>query len=186
MPRRTGSTLGNSRGSANRRGNTGGIRKTTRTRQPPHRYGQPQAHNTDSPATEETATLESESDLPHINANTNILQNGSEQPSSRYSPSTTESLQSEIPAFQNHPQPSPETSVQEQDGITLEDMPALLQAHEEYIVNQVVQRLDQNNRQVRESPLQPHESPLHRPRAPQPTNPTIARIAQLENQLAEL
>lgn len=65
-------------------------------------------------------------------------------------------------------------------------MDALLRAHEEDIVNQVVQRLHQNNRQAVEPLLQPREQQLHQPRLPLPANPTMAGIALLEDQLAEL
>ena len=188
MPHRTGPTCGNAqaRTSANRRGNSDGIRKTTRNRQAPNRYGQPNTADRTSPTTDETVTQENEDGESEASEYGNQAPAAHEPSSSQYKPQTTESLLSEIPVIQSRPETPSGRHHLAPESITLDDMRELLRAHEEDIVNQVVQQLRPTHTPaISASPNLIQSSPNH-PR--QPWQETVAQlwISELQNELAQL
>ena len=185
MPRRRGSGQASSRATATQRGNSGGIRKNTRTRQPPHRYGQnPESEATPS-RSEETVTLESETE-PFEDSEYGIPSRNQQSDVPTHSIPDSMSLHSETPVLTSEPilhhQSSPPTA----EAISLQDMCELLRSHEEDVVNQVVRRLQPQVSSPtfnREHNYQPVPDP---PRQELQTDPTLLRIAELEAQLSQL
>ena len=185
MPRRRGSGQGSSRGTASQRGNSGGIRKNTRTRQAPHRYGQNPENQATPSRSEETVTLESESEpidgseygTPSRNQQSDVPAHSTPGSASQHSETSALSSEPILPH-----QSSPPTA----ESISLQDMRELLRSHEEDIVNQVVRRLQPQvsspafNRQHNYYPVP------EPPRREQHTDPTLLRIAELEAQLSQL
>jgi len=188
MTRRGGSTRGNRRVTANRRGNTGGIRKTTQNRQAPHRYGQQRPDEVNRQATEETVTRESESEQTEGSGFSNSEPSNPQHPSSQPQPhSSTGYLLSEIRVFPYpHNAPAESPSRQARETISLEDMRELLQAHEDDIVNQVVERLRPTHKQPNLATASNAQQLDPQARQPGAVNPTLLRISELENELINL
>ena len=181
MPRRRGSSRGSSQVAISRRGNTGGIRKTTRSRQAPHRYGQSQEEQASTPVTEDTVTLESESKQAEptdfINSDPINLQPSS--PAYAGNTPVSPSLHSAISS-----PPHPQDTRMEPN--SLEDMRELLRSHEEDIVNQVVRRPRPHNAETHSSPPHNRQAAPELPQEQPRYDPTQARIVQLETELADL
>ena len=70
--------------------------------------------------------------------------------------------------------------------ISLEDMRELLRSHEEDIVNQVVHRLRPHNAETHPSPTHNTHAAPELPQEQPRSDPTQARIVQLETELAAL
>lgn len=189
MPSRRGTARRGNSTPANRRGGRGVIRKNTRSRQAPSRYGHTTASEPRQPDIDDRNTPSSESDnieasdpeysqsssthtLPHHRV--------SEGPSSTPAPQMT-------PTAPSHPD-SPATSTQSPTGsINLNSMRELLRSHEQDIVDRVVQQLSsQHTTQYQPQPL-PMTQHYPAVRLPSPPHNTrLTRIAELESQLAEL
>jgi len=196
MPRRRMSTRGGSTTPALRPTRRGGIRKNTRNRQPPNRYGQPLDELSGIPDSEEPNTPSTASEdidpsdpLFSHSPSTNTLPHTlySEAPPSISSivPPTILSTPS-VPSTSAAATPSTETP------INLTSIRALLRSHEQDIVEQVVLQLRPDNA----TPHVPAEVPAeaipqglhHRLRdgvAP-PSNLLLTQITELESQLAQL
>ena len=188
MPRRRGSTRRDTSTPSNRRVARGGIRKNTRSRQAPSRYGQPPTQTNQQPGRENTSGTSSESgdkepsdsEYRH-SSSTHTLQHIPGEVLSRAASCVTPATSSEpdtIPA----PVPSPDGS------INLYSMRELLRSHEQDIVDRVVLRL--SSQQICHSPpSQPNPEPQQFPEvatlAPR-RNATLTRITELESQLAKL
>jgi len=167
MPCRSGPTGGNTRAAPNRRGNAGGIRKTTRNRQAPYRYGQQIWDETNSLAIEEMVTLESESEQTEASGYTNPAPSNpqpasSQHATSQYMSHSTASLLSEIPVLPHPYNAQPESPRQARESISLHDMRELLRAHEDDIVNQDVERLRSADTQTNlQTPSHSQPRPCH-------------------------
>ncbi|KAG0136592.1 hypothetical protein HOY82DRAFT_598831 [Tuber indicum] len=162
------------------------FEKNTRTRRAPHRYGQSSDHEISQHESEQTVTLESESQQMQPSDYSDIPPSSTHLHQSEYTTPSPEPLQSEPSLPQNRPATYPQSRSPASQAISLNDMRELLRSHEDGIVNQVVHRLQSQNVQG-SSALSPNTQvpvgpPLHQP----PVDPTALRIAELENQLAQL
>ena len=192
MAPRRASTRGDTSTPANRRVARGGIRKNTRNRQPPSRYGQVQDSAIRSLNSGEGTGPSSTS-------------NEVEPSTPRYSHSPTPNIQQSISrtlspaASSTEPQTPTISSLDSQASsphqeadipINLNTMRQLLRSHEQEIVNRVLHQLTSQN----------HIQPVTTSHIPQPAHPLAAivnsplpqsnsthtRIRELEYQLAEL
>ncbi|KAG0132655.1 hypothetical protein HOY82DRAFT_606367 [Tuber indicum] len=141
MPRRRGSTRGSSQTSADRRGTSGGIRKSTRSRQVPRRYGQNVEDLSPHPESVKTHTMEEESEQMQASEPTDSRQNTPTESPSAYDPARPDTFQSEIPVSRHEPTSLTGTCSPIHEGVTLDDMRQLLRSHANDIVDQVVRRL---------------------------------------------
>ena len=191
------STRGGSTTPALRPTTRGGIRKNTRNRQPPNRYGQPLDAGSGIPDSEEPNTPSTASEdidpsdpLFSHSPSTNTL------PHTRYSeapPSISSAVPPTILSTPSVPSTSAAATPSTETPINLTSIRALLRSHEQDIVEQVVLRLRPDNA----TPHVPAEVPAeeanpqglhHRLRdtvAP-PSNLLLTRITELESQLAQL
>ena len=175
---------------ANRRGARGGIRKNTRNRQPPNRYGQsvdpvPRSSNSQEQIEPSSTSNEMEPSTPRY----------SHSPSQNIQPSISRTLSLEgtptAPATPTIPSEEYRESspLQESDmPINLSMIQQLLRSHQQEIVDRVINQLSSENhvQQLNTSHISLPPSPtIVNPLLPQ-SNPTHARIGELESQLAEL
>ena len=187
MPRRRSSTRGAS-SAATRRGAPAGIRRNTRSRQPPSRYGHQSPQDSPHTVSEESRTLQINSEI--------VEASDSEQPGT---PPSDHSLHQEgsLYASTTHTvsptprSPSEQNTVQTTVSsnhipISLHDMRILLQSHEQEIVDRVVLQLRSNS-----NPQHSHNHPTPQEAHFSSNQPYWARasqtrIAELESQLAQL
>ena len=173
------------RGTASQRGNSGGIWKNTRTRQAPHCYGQNPENQATQSRSENTVTLEGESEqIDGSEYGTPSRNQQSDVPS--HSIPGSASQHSETPALSREPilhhQSSPPTA----EAISLKDMSQLLCSDKEDIVNQVVRRLQPQVSSPALNSEHNYHSVSDAPRREQQTDPTLLRMAELEAQLSQL
>ena len=188
-PRRS-STRGGRSAQPSARRTPARVRKNTRSRQPPNRYGHAQSLSNESPATVSEATSDMEevapstpeySHSPNLSSNTmQVSRSPPSQPPAAVS-EVSPSLPS-VPETLRFPPPSPETP------LNMDMMRELLRSHEQDIVYRVFQQLSTENALQNPStyqnpprqilPLSDAQPPLH--------NPIHTRMAELENQLAQL
>ena len=175
---------------ANRRGAGAGIRKNTRNCQPPNRYGQsvdpvPRSSNSQEQIESSSTSNEIEPSTPRY----------SHSPSQNIQPSISRTLSVEgsptAPATPSIPsEEDPESSpLQESDmPINLSMMQQLLRSHQEEIVDRVINQLSSENHvpQLSTSHISLPPSPTIVNQLLSQTNPTHARIGELENELAAL
>jgi len=164
-PRRAPTRGGTSTPAARHRA-TGGIRKNTRSRQAPTRYGQRLEAPSHTPETEGTneptiSSEETEPSIPQYSDSPPLANPGLPHPGSPATPSQAAS-RSISPAPSDTP-------------ISLHTMQALLRSHEQDIVDRVVLRLSSQ-----------HPSLPHQTTQPPQHNPIHAKISELEGQLALL
>ncbi|KAG0643266.1 hypothetical protein HOY80DRAFT_1020255 [Tuber brumale] len=190
MPRRRGSTRRNNANSTNRQGARGGIRKNTRNRQPPSRYGNLPRQETQEPGSEQSNSPsnggdEAESQDPDYSQSlsTNTPPHNQDSDTRQSTPSLAPAtpVTPSSPDTPSAPGPSPN------DSININTMRDLLRSHEQDIVERVVLRL--SSQQLPHFPSQPQNP--HAPNPPvvdtlRPVNRTLTRIEELERQLAEL
>ncbi|PUU76045.1 hypothetical protein B9Z19DRAFT_1130364 [Tuber borchii] len=162
MPRRRGITRRASTNESHSRSSTAGIRKNTRSRRAPQRYGDPSDDEVSQPANAESTTLESQSET--------IITN--QQGSQAHSTPETETLRHNTPRT---------ASV---ESTSLAD---LLESPND-IMNQVVHRLqpegtDRNqNQRANSFPHSPTMPPRNNPRI----DTTQQRIRELEDEISQL
>ena len=191
-PRRTTARGGSQNSRGNTRRQQAGIRKNTRSRQPPSRYGQnPEqtstptssqiAHNEGSDSDEAASSSPQHSYSP--SSSTNTLQ-PSRTPISRSS--TVQ--QPRTPSIPRQTNSSPVSHAASETSINLNTMRELLRSHEQDIVDRVLHQLtSQNPPQHSIVNTEQHSGSHQRTRTqPPPPNPTMAKIAELESQLAQL
>ena len=186
MARGGGSRRGSSQVQVRGRANTGGIRKNTRNRRAPHRYGHNAEESSPQPESVETQTLEDENEEIEASKARNSPPSSPTGTISVYGSATLNSLHSEIPVEQNDPRLNTHTPLLANEGITLDNMRELLRSHENDIVDQVVLRIQWQHPAA--SPgvnqaIPARQDPSHQ--APV-MDPGILRITELENQLARL
>jgi len=176
---------------ANTRRAPGGIRKNTRSRQRPIPYGQDHPTPSGSLASETTNDAGSDSDEEEPSTPEYSLSPGDNavtcSQTLRSLSSTTlaerVAVGSTLQTRDNEPHPlsTPEQS------INLHTMRELLRSHQQDIIDQVLDQLNSQNHRV-SNLVQPSPSSLHHHHPgtqPSSTNPTLAKIAQLEAQLAQ-
>ena len=199
-PRRS-STRGGSSNQSNTRASASRIRKNTRSRQPPSRYGQlidPSSPAIDTSAANYTASdsVETNPSTPEYShtppSNTRIL---SRSPISQRTtgPHTEPPRSPSVLGTRPSPTPPSEAS------INLSTMRELLRSHKQDIVDRVVLQL-RTQPPSQPSTIPPDQLASHYPALgtqpvphysvpgtqPVVANPTLIRIAELETQLAEL
>ena len=191
-PRRTTARGGSQNSRGNTRRQQAGIRKNTRSRQPPSRYGQ-NPEQTSTPTCSQIAYNEgSDSDEAASNSprhsyspssSTNTLQ-PSRTPISRSS--TVQ--QPRTPSIPRQTNSSPVSHAASVTSINLSTMRELLRSHEQDIVDRVLHQLtSQNPPQHSIVNTEQHSGSHQRTRTqPPPANPTMVKIAELESQLAQL
>ena len=178
MPTRRGGSLAPS----SRRGGSGGIRRNTRNRQAPRRYGQTPVAEFGGSESEEIHDSESED----VEAETSGHGHSSLNTIQLHPPLNVNqgsiSFLSSAPSNTSVRESSPQAALPGNDGISLDDMRQLLRSHEQDIVNRVVLQLRSQNPNLtqRSPPTEP--PPVH----VQASNSTANRVAELENQLAIL
>lgn len=178
MAPRRGSTRGRTTAPNTRRRTQAGVRKNTRNRQAPNRYGQ---EATASPGTQGTQEPHSPTSSDAETEPTTSRYSHSPDPTPSQTLRGTSTLPSEASTLSSATA-SPEIP------IDLNTMRELLRSHEQDIVERVVQQLSARNQ-----PLQIPSPPCPRelPRRVAPTHPptqsaTLGKIAELERQLAQL
>ena len=187
MPRRRGSTRGNS-SAVNRRVASAGTRRNTRSRQPPSRYGHQPAQDLPSAISEDSETLQSNSEIMDASdqeypgtppRNSPVPDEGSPHTSTIVSSSPA----SRSSGGQNTIQTTASSS---NIRISLHDMRILLQSHEQEILDRVVLRLSSNSHI--QHPQNNFVPPLPDLRGHQPprTEASQTRNIELESQLAQL
>ena len=186
MARGRRSRRDSSQGQGRGRANTGGIRKNTRNRRAPHRYGYNAEESSPQPESVETQTLEDESEEIEESEARNSPPSIPTSTISAYGSRTQNSLHSEIPVVQNDTWLNTHTPSLADEGITLKDMQELLRSHENDIVNQVVPGLQLQNPAA--SPSANQAIPVTQtPSYQVPVmDPGLLRITESENQLAQL
>ena len=189
-PRRS-STRGGRTSRPNTRGPEGGIRKNTRSRHAPTRYGQ-QQEPVLTPTRESEGTNDPRSDSEEAQPST---------PEYSHSPPSNTRTLSGSPTSQNTARSdrgnhistsaqasrTPSISPSERS-INLTTMRELLRSHEQEIVDRVVLQLGMQNHS-QPTTTRPDLPPTHHQvpgTQPIQANPTLTRIAELEAQLAEL
>ncbi|PUU80876.1 hypothetical protein B9Z19DRAFT_1122800 [Tuber borchii] len=188
MPHRRGITRRASTTESRSRSSTAGIRKNTRSRRVPQRYGDSSDDEVSLPANTESTTLESQSETITTNQQGSQVHSTPETETLRHNTPRTASVEStsladllESPVYQ----PS---SPRRGSALTLDDIRDLLRSHENDIVNQVVHRLqpegtDRNQNQRANS--FPH-SPTMPPGNNLRIDPTLQRIRELEDEISQL
>lgn len=126
------------------------------------------------PQSEDSLPLESESEEADASEYSNPPTRNSPRTDRQHHSSSSISIEPETPAPYYQPSASPRESSGANDGITLNYMRNLLQAHEEDIINPMVLRLQAVN---------PPPSPT---RHPPPVDADLLRITELENELSQL
>ena len=186
MPIRRGSRRGGSQAGTNRRRGQGGIRKNTRSRQPPSRYGQETEPNTEE--NHQSPEEESGSDQGELSEyeNSTIQGTQSHTLSEHIQSSVAISLRSTTPIPPTLYEPSQQATPSSSQTLNIEDMRELLRSHEEEIVDRVFLRLNAQNHGRRSSPARVTTPLPNTPRQPPESNETAARIIELERQLAAL
>jgi len=188
-PRRATARGGNSTPATRRRA-PAGVRKNTRTRQAPSRYGQQRDPDHSTPRTEHTNSPSSNSEEPEpstpqysqASPNNEPINISHSQPSNTISPQPATPISSrdvDSHTLSRSPSDIP---------INLSTMRELLRSHQQDIVDRVVLQLTSNNQNpLSPTPQQTQQPPFPtRGTQPHPHNPTHSRIAILESQLAEL
>jgi len=179
---RTSSTV------SSRRGGRGRIQKATRSRQVPQRYGQSQELEPSQSESEDTlqqeATSEEVETSEYADSHT-----GNQEPQTPTN-STRSTIQG--PARVLIPPSARDISLSPAQaaipGISLDDMRNLLKSHEQGIIDRVVRQLQTANHNPLSLPTH-HVLPqqeLQPPTLQSAGNPTMNRICELENQLAQL
>ena len=199
-PRRS-STRGGSSNQSNTRASASRIRKNTRSRQPPSRYGQlidPSSPAIDTSAANYTASdsVETNPSTPEYShtppSNTRTL---SRSPISQRTRGPHTELPRSPSVLETRPSPTPPSEA----SINLSTMRELLRSHEQDIVDRVVLQL-RTQPPSQPSTIPPDQLASHYPALgtqpvphysvpgtqPVVANPTLIRIAELETQLAEL
>jgi len=178
IPRRRGSARGGSTGTASGRGTTGRIRKNTRNRQTTFRYGHHSGNETGLNGSEESLTLESETQQMDETQYGSPHEVDTPADSPSYDIQSTDSVQSEIYVLPRQTRANTESCSMAIEAISLDDMRELLRSHEEEIVNQVVLRLQsQNPAMTPNPPLGREIPPAHRRQEPPPPT-TTAGVAK--------
>jgi len=169
-----------------RRRGSGGIRKYTRSRQPPSRYGQ--ETEPDTQENHESPDKESESDQRELSEYENSSLRGTQSHtlSEHNQSSVAISLWSGTPIPPTLYESSPQATPMSSQAFSIEDMRELLRSHEEEIVDRVFLRLNSQNHGQRSSPTRITTLLWNTPREPPESNGTAARITELERQLAGL
>jgi len=191
-PRRAARGRGNTTGTrANTRRSPGGIRKNTRSRQQPSRYGQEQEAASFGLGSEITNDSRSESEQvePSTPAYTvSPAENPRLRSPTLASLSSTTLRQREALSTpttrdtQSLPASSPDLP------INLNTMRELLRSHEQDIVHRVMDQLNSRNNSQPRIPQPSSQIPHHSPPRilTSPVNPILAKITELEDQLAQL
>ena len=192
MAPRRASTRGGSTTQASRNRATGGIRKNTRTRQQPNRYGHsgeqastPQrsqaASNTTSDINTAEPSIPEYSHSPSLSTNT--LQQ-SRSPTRQNSPAQ----QDEAPNSPSPPETRASSPATVEGSVNLSTMRELLHSHEQDIIDRVVLQLSTHNlpQPSRTDSNLPSSFHMHPGTQPSILNSTQARIIELESQLAQL
>lgn len=188
MAPRRASTRGETSTPANRRGAGGGIRKNTRNRQPPNRYGQgvdpaPTSSNHQEQIEPSSTSSEIEPSTPRYTHSPlpNIQQSISRTLSLAGSPTPPA-----IPTISTEADPESSARQESDIPINLSMMQQLLQSHQQDIVDRVIHQLSSQNHtqqlNTRHVSLPPSPTIVN-PLLPQP-NPTHAKIREPESQLA--
>ena len=177
MPSRRGSRRGRSLAPSSRGGTPAGIRRHTRSRQPPRRYGQPPESEPHEPSSGDTHVSESEENDAELSAYGNSPQNNIHLNSPINVNRSSESELSTTLQPPSEPESSLPATNLGNDPISLDDMRELLRSHEEELVDRVVSRLHNQN---------PRLIPAISQRQQPAPDTHFDRITDLENQLAQL
>ena len=172
------------------RRSTGGIRKNTRNRQAPNRYGHPEeipARNrqTEDPSEPPSSSVETEPSIPQFS---HSPYSNSPLPNSQAPSPNTMTPRPETPATPSEVHMHSSSSIVSEQPLNASTMRELLRSHEQEIIDRVILRVGVQN----PTPHAPSPTnallPWHIPQATllQQPNPTLVRIAELERQLAQL
>ncbi|KAG0638324.1 hypothetical protein HOY80DRAFT_1048153 [Tuber brumale] len=192
MAPRRASTRGGSTSRANWNRAPGGIRRNTRSRQQPNRYGhpdeQPSIHpDSQAPSDPPSDSDEAEPSTPEYSHSSSSSTNAIPQSRSPV-PQQRRGQQQEIPTLPSEPDARSLSVATVETPINLNTMRELLRSHEQDIVDRVVLQLSSRN--LPQSSIM-NTNPqasfyMHPGTQPSIPNPTLSRIAELESQLAQL
>ena len=169
----------------------GAIRKNTRQRQPPNRYGAQLEPSTSRAESERTLAASTSSSSHEAQPSTPQYSHSpsSNQGAERPAPPVHSATRTETrtPTSTILPDSSPISIQAPESPINLETMRELLRSQQQEIVDQVLHQISSQN--TAQTPSSRHAR-VHQYDAPNPPNPeenpTLVRIAELEGQIAQL
>ena len=194
MAPRRASTCGSTSTQASTRRTRGGVRKNTRTRQLPSRYGHHEDPSSITIASEASNETPSESEdvepsIPEYGQSPESPSHTRHQSPASSIHHTPRGLAASVTSFQpNESYNRSASPASTRDSINIDTMRKLLRSHEQDIVNRVVH---QPNSQIPTQHLATHSTskaipPSHSGTQPPLLSPTQLPIAELESQLAKL
>ncbi|PUU76657.1 hypothetical protein B9Z19DRAFT_1129406 [Tuber borchii] len=190
MPCRRGSTCRADTTETWSRSSTAGIRKNTRNRRAPQRYGNQSDEEASQPGSAETVILESEGEtiIPGQPDGRAQLEITPETESLRYNTSRTASAHSETHLDAPESSPYQPSSPGGTTAITINDVRNLLDSHANNIVDQVVLKLrpEVTNRNSNPIANPATHRPSRQPANNLQTDPTLQYIRDLEDQISQL
>ena len=169
----------------------GAIRKNTRQRQPPNRYGAQLEPSTSRAESERTLAASTSSSSHEAQPSTPQYSHSpsSNQGAERPAPPVHSATRTETrtPTSTILPDSSPISIQAPESPINLQTMRELLRSQQQEIVDQVLHQISSQN--TAQTPSSRHAR-VHQYDAPNPPNPeenpTLVRIAELEGQIAQL